>query len=204
MAIVKNGLVVEDIWQTLDGRDPGAVDPSTPLVVTPVERAEHRVVLTRFPRLGLALAPADDVRDIAADLEGLDLVVVTFLKFNDGRAFSQARLVREAAGFTGEIRATGHILRDQLNFLRRGGVDAVEVSEDAETWAKAWDAEATRFEGYYQPALDGKSNRPPVAGSGATADAGPLRRWSTPAAVGGLAVGAMTLHDVSCAGAWAY
>lgn len=200
MAIVKNGLVVEDIWHVLGGRDPGTVEVATPLIVSLAELGDHREVLAKFARLGAALAPADDARKIASDLDGLELVVVTFLKFNDGRAFSQARLVRDALCFTGEIRATGHILRDQLNFLRRSGVDAVEVDDDAEAWAKAWDAEAVRFEGYYQPAVDGKTNRQPVA----TADPGPLRRWTNPAAVAGLGVGAVTLHEVSCAGAWAY
>jgi uncharacterized protein (DUF934 family) len=200
MAIVKNGLVVEDIWQPLGGRDPNAIDPATALIVSLTELDDHRDMLADFPRLGLALAPADDVREIANDLAGLELLAITFPKFSDGRAFSQARLLREAHGFTGEIRATGHILRDQLNFLRRSGVDAVEVSKDAEAWAKAWDAEAARFGGYYQPALNGKSNGPPVAAP----VAGPLRGWAHPVAVGGLAAGAMAIHEANCAGAWAY
>lgn len=199
MAIVKNGLVVEDIWQSLEGGDPGAINPATPLIVSLAELGDHRQVLASFPRLGLALAPADDARAIANDLEGLGLVVVTFLKFNDGRAFSQARLVREALGFSGEIRATGHILRDQLNFLRRSGVNAVEVGDAAEAWAKAWDAEAVRFQGHYQPAIDKHGNRArPEKASGG------LRRWARSSAVGEFGVGAIAVHEVSWAGAWGY
>lgn len=195
MAIVKNGLVVKNVWQALDGRDPSEMNTTTPLIVSRAELETHRGILAEFPTLGLELAPSDDARDIADDLASLGLVTVTLPKFNDGRAFSQARLLREALDFKGEIRATGHILRDQLNFLRRSGVDAIEVTDSADAWAKTWDSEAIRFGGYYQPALDGKSNRSP---------AGPLRRWANPALVGGVAVGVVAVHDAGCAGAWAY
>jgi uncharacterized protein (DUF934 family) len=47
-------------------------------------------------------------------LEGVDRVVLNFPKFTDGRAFSQARLLRRRRGFTGDIRATGDVLIDQL------------------------------------------------------------------------------------------
>lgn len=199
MALVKNGLVVDDHWENLNGRDPETIDATTALLVNPAELSTHDPRLSGFDRLGVLLMPADDVRGLGESLERLSLVVVTFPKFNDGRAFSQARLVRDTTGFDGEIRATGHILRDQLTFLRRSGVDAIEVpDEDAESWAKAWDAEARRFKGFYQPAIDDHSNRASATGSSA------IRRWATPATVAAFTTGAIVIQDASCAGVWAY
>ena len=201
MAIVKNGLVVEDIWQPLGGRDPVSLDAATPLLVSPSDLVEHSDAFTRFTCLGLVLAPADDTRDIAGLLDRLDLVVVTFPKFNDGRAFSQARLLRDAHGFTGEIRAGGHILLDQFSFLRRSGVDAIEVPHDclAETWATAWDAEAVRFKGTYQPAFGLDTNRTPP-GEVSTSP----RCSAKSTTVRDVSVRVPPAHDPSWAGAWGY
>lgn len=199
MALVKHGHVVDNVWETVDGRDPETIDAGTALLVSPAELTALGERLSRFDQLGLILAPGDDVQKLRGKLERLALVVLTFPKFNDGRAFSQARLVRETTGFEGEIRATGHILRDQLTFLRRSGVDAIEVPDgDAESWAKAWDAEARRFKGFYQPAIDDHSNH--ASATGPTA----IRRWAAPATVAAFTTGAIALQDASYAGAWAY
>lgn len=199
MALVKHGHVVDNFWETLDGRNPEAINASTALLVSPAELAAHGERLSRFDQLGVILAPGDDVQKLREKLERLPLVVVTLPKFNDGRAFSQARLVRETTGFEGEIRATGHILRDQLTFLRRSGVDAIEVPDgDAKSWAKAWDAETRRFKGFYQPAIDDQSNHASATASTA------IRRWAAPATVAAFTTGAMAVQDTSCAGAWAY
>jgi uncharacterized protein (DUF934 family) len=77
-------------------------------------------------RLGLALHPADDVRTLRAVLPHVALVSVFFPKFGDGRGYSQARLLREELGWTGELRARGDVLQDQANYLHRCGIDAWE------------------------------------------------------------------------------
>ena len=71
----------------------------------------------------------------------------------DGRAFSQARLLRERHGFKGEIRATGAVLRDQLLFMQRCGFDAFEiVNQDA---VAAWRAALAEIQVFFQPTGDG-------------------------------------------------
>ena len=55
-----------------------------------------------------------------------------FPKFQDGRAYSQARILRERLGFRGELRATGQVLRDQFVFMLRAGFDSFEVKKDAD------------------------------------------------------------------------
>lgn len=76
----------------------------------------------------LTLANDADPRD--ADLNGITTVVLQFPKFADGRAFSQAFLLRRRLGFTGEIRATGDVLIDQLVQMQRSGFSQAVLRAD--------------------------------------------------------------------------
>jgi uncharacterized protein (DUF934 family) len=78
--------------------------------------------------------------------------VLHFPKFTDGRAYSQARLLRERLKYTGEIRATGQVLPDQLNFMRRCGFDAFVLAKGDPL--DAWRMANETFSGVYQPASD--------------------------------------------------
>ncbi len=76
----------------------------------------------------LQLANDADPRDVA--LEGIDRIELNFPKFSDGRAFSQAFLLRRRLGFTGEIRATGDVLIDQLVQMERTGFTSAVLRAD--------------------------------------------------------------------------
>ncbi len=69
------------------------------------------------------LEPADDARALAPHLDRLKLIEIAYPKFRDGRGYSSARILREI-GFTGEIRAVGDVLVDQIGFMRRVGFDS--------------------------------------------------------------------------------
>ena len=69
------------------------------------------------------------MRRSATRLEGVKLIVLNFPKFTDGRAYSQARLLRERLGYTGELRATGRCYIDQLPFMLRCGFDSFESEQ---------------------------------------------------------------------------
>ena len=91
---------------------------------------------------------ANDADPMDADLEGITRVDLNFPKFTDGRAYSQARLLRQRRQFTGEIRATGDVLIDQLVHMARCGFDVAVLKEgvDAADAQRQFD----RFEGFYQ------------------------------------------------------
>ncbi|NOX94729.1 MAG: DUF934 domain-containing protein [Alphaproteobacteria bacterium] len=74
----------------------------------------------------LVITNGESIMDVAADLNGFDIVILDFPAFTDGRAYSQARLLRERLSFSGEIRARGNILRDQVFFMVRCGFNAFE------------------------------------------------------------------------------
>ena len=77
-----------------------------------------------------------------------------FPTFKDGRAYSQALLLRERHEFRGELRATGQVLRDQLMFLQRAGFDSFEVKKDND--AAAFAEAVHRYSVFYQPTGDGR------------------------------------------------
>lgn len=93
--------------------------------------------LKRYPRyferslfeLGVELAAEGRVDDIAGWLPRLGLVSLNFGAFADGRAFSQARLLRERFAYRGDIRAHGQVLRDQLSFMQRCGINQFSLAE---------------------------------------------------------------------------
>jgi uncharacterized protein (DUF934 family) len=93
------------------------------------------------------------VADLAPYLERLAVVALVFPNFKDGRAYSQARLLRERYGFHGELRATGQILRDQFLFLVRAGFDVLDVAKASDVDAFA--AALKRYTVFYQTAPEG-------------------------------------------------
>lgn len=97
------------------------------------------------------LSNTDDPTALADHLDGLSLIRVAFPAFNDGRAFTIARRLR-MMGYTGRLRAKGHVIADQYAMARRVGFDEVEISEDlaarqpAEQWAFRADWQAHHYQ----------------------------------------------------------
>lgn len=76
------------------------------------------------------LVLANDADPLAASLEGVARIDLHFPKFSDGRAFSQAFLLRRRLRFAGEIRATGDVLVDQLVQMQRSGFSSAVLRAD--------------------------------------------------------------------------
>lgn len=91
---------------------------------------------------------ANDIDPRTLDLSGVDTVALHFPKFSDGRAFSQAFLLRRRLGFQGQIRATGDVLIDQLQQMQRTGFTQAVLRAD-QSLAHG-EALLSRFAGFYQ------------------------------------------------------
>jgi len=76
------------------------------------------------------LSLANDADPREADLNGITVIELHFPKFSDGRAFSQAFLLHRRLGFTGQIRATGDVLVDQLVQMQRSGFTQAVLRAD--------------------------------------------------------------------------
>jgi uncharacterized protein (DUF934 family) len=153
MQLVKSGRIVEDRFvRVLDD----APLPEGVPVILPAARllADARDLVLRPTPVGVIWPNDRRISELVPYLDWIALVALVFPTFKDGRAYSQARLLRERHAFRGELRATGQVLRDQALFMQRAGFDAFEVTKDADA---AHFAEALqRYSVFYQPTGDGR------------------------------------------------
>jgi uncharacterized protein (DUF934 family) len=91
---------------------------------------------------------ANDADPMLADLTDIHTVVLHFPLFSDGRAFSQAFLLRRRLGFTGEIRATGDVLIDQLQQMQRSGFSQAVLRADQSR--EHGERQLARYPAFYQ------------------------------------------------------
>ena len=144
--------------------------------------AERDALAGRNAPLGLHLDAGERIDDIAADLPRFALIALGFPKFSDGRAFSTARLLREKHGYTGELRAVGNVLSDQIPLMRRVGFDAFEVTH-APTRRALIEGRIAEVALHYQPAAPTEPPAPARArGCAALSRAALCRRAASRAA----------------------
>jgi len=158
-----------DPWHALGGEDgpPVSITPAPYLLL---DLAQWHAVRAAWPAgtpVGLRLANDQDVEDIADDLPRLALIALQFPKWVDGRAYSQARLLRSRYRYGGEVRALGEVLVDMLPLLQRTGFDAVLLRHDQSV--EAAERALAFFPGHYQG--DVQDNRPLFAKPAGTAEA---------------------------------
>jgi uncharacterized protein (DUF934 family) len=155
MALIKNGEIADDPWLRLADGDNIPAEQSV-LVTLEHWQNEREALSAREAPVGIILSSEDHPSIIADDLTYFDLVALEFPTFRDGRAFSSARVLRDRYGFTGEVRAIGYILFDQLLFLHRAGFDAVEMSTDDSRAQADWQKALSEISIFYQDTHDGR------------------------------------------------
>lgn len=151
----------QDPWHTVHGDD-GPMVTITPMPNRLLSWLQWSSVRHHWPvgmAVGVMLGNEQDVRDLEADLPRLGLVALQFPKWVDGRAYSQAHLLRSRHRFKGEIRATGEVLVDMLPLLQRTGFDAAVLRADQSR--EAAERALGFFPGYYQG--DAQEHRPRFA-----------------------------------------
>ena len=158
--IIKNRAVVEDHFTVVRAAEDGALPavdalPAGKVIVPFALWKEHKsAIVASRPKedIGVWLAPDDEPADLAPDFGQLSVIAVDFPVFRDGRGFSIGRLLRERYQWTGELRAIGDVLRDQLLYMSRCGFDAfaVRADKDIHDALKAF----TEFTQRYQGAFD--------------------------------------------------
>jgi uncharacterized protein (DUF934 family) len=129
--------------------------PEGPAIVSLARfQKEHDQLLARGSKLGLRLEASESPELIGPDVHKLALIVLHVPYFRDGRAYSWARLLRTRLGYKGEIRVTGHVLKDQVAFFARVGVDSFDLPRPVtEADVKAVRTEISQV---YQPSVDGR------------------------------------------------
>ena len=120
--------------------------------------AEKDALLARGTPLGVRLETNESPETLGEDVHELAMIELHVPYFKDGRAYSWARVLRTRLGFTGEIRVSGHVLKDQLAFFSRVGVDAFDLKQNlpvAEIQAALHEISVV-----YQPSVDGRQTIP--------------------------------------------
>jgi len=149
MSVIINRRIRDNEWSHLSDDEPLAAED----VTVSLDRwiRDHESFGTRAGRVGVRLQPGDALEDLLPFLDGLDLIALEFDKFTEGRGYSQAYLLRERHGYTGELRAIS-ARRDHVMYMERCGINAFEpaAQETVDTLLAGFDEITER----YQPSHD--------------------------------------------------
>lgn len=127
--LIRDRAIVEDDWLAL--ADDGAPPPQAKLIVSLARWQQERDALqAQAAAVGVRLPNIADLAPVWPAIADRPLIALEFPKSGDGRAYSQARLLRERYHFAGEIRAVGDVIRDHFFFMQRCGFNAFEPRAD--------------------------------------------------------------------------
>tara|TARA_R110002110_G_scaffold14698_1_gene67635 strand:- start:55074 stop:55541 length:468 start_codon:yes stop_codon:yes gene_type:complete len=142
--LIKDTEIVSDTWASVD---PESMAPGEQQILT----LEQWLQAADKAGTAVQLEPGESPAPLFDHLNELALVAINFPVFTDGRGFSYARELR-ARGYDGELRATGHFIRDQLTYLHRCGFNAFKMDDEAELQEAL--GSLNDFTVHYQAAVD--------------------------------------------------
>jgi uncharacterized protein (DUF934 family) len=144
----QDGRLLDDPWHVL--RETEGYDHALPTLL-PLAAYLHEDV---SPRLGVWLAPGDELQRLNDRIAALPLIAIDFAKLADGRGYSLATLLRTRLQFRGDLRAIGEVLVDQVFMLRRVGFNSFALRADQSIEVAR--AALARTSDAYQTAADGE------------------------------------------------
>jgi uncharacterized protein (DUF934 family) len=151
--LLRNGALVEDRFLDVTALD--SIPPTGAVMVSLAQwQANLDALIARREPIAIRLKSDQHPEIIADDLDHFAAIALEFPIFKDGRAYSYARLLRERWGFTGELRAVGDVLLEQLHFMQRVGFDAFELK--ATDPVAEWQTAMAEFTTWYQATGDGR------------------------------------------------
>jgi uncharacterized protein (DUF934 family) len=159
MTLWKNGAFVAETWRFPAADEPLGDGP----VAVGRDRflAEREALVARNADLGLVLQSGEGLEGLEDDVHRFCLIVLVIPRYTDGRNYSTAAILRERFGYTGEIRATGDVLRDQIPLMLRCGIDALEVVNEP-TRRALEEGKVRGVSVHYQPTAAGRDEAVPA------------------------------------------
>lgn len=129
--ILRGGELVEDNWTVVeDGRTELAPGDGKVIVTLARWRTEREALLATHDAVGVLVPNTTDIEAVHAEIADRPLIALQFPVFTDGRALSQAVVLRKRLGFRGELRAVGDVIRDLVFWLGRCGFDSIVPRKD--------------------------------------------------------------------------
>ena len=151
--ILRGGELVEDGWMFIeDGR--AEIEPGAGNVIVTLARwmGEREALLAAHPTVGVLVPNTADIEAVFPEIADRALIVLQFPTFTDGRALSQAVVLRKRLGFKGELRAVGDVIRDLVFWLGRCGFNSIVPRQDQDL--EGCRAALREFTVAYQAAAD--------------------------------------------------
>jgi len=151
--LVKDGQIAQDEFVSIGDGD--ALPEKAAIVSLKRFLAEKETLLARKHPLGVRLEANESPNLLGSNVHDFAVIVLHVSHFRDGRAFSWSRLLRTRMNYAGEIRISGHFLKDQIAFYARVGANAFEVAKSVipQDIASAF----TEISQVYQPSVDGRA-----------------------------------------------
>jgi len=160
--IIKNKAIVADEWTVLrltEEQTPDNVTVADGKVIVPLQVwLEQKAALQGRPDLGVWFASDERPETLKGEVDRFSVIAIDFPKFSDGRGYSIAYNLRARLGYSGELRAIGDVLRDQMFYMQRVGFDAFApradrsiedalkgLSDFSEKYQTSWDEKSPLF-----------------------------------------------------------
>ncbi|AIR90707.1 DUF934 domain-containing protein [Pseudomonas cremoricolorata] len=130
--IIKNQQIIDETWHLLpkDASFDELSNCDDYIVPLQMWRDHGHALKARDGGLGVWLDADEEAEEIGEHVADFQVIALNFPAFTDGRNYSNARLLRDRYKFTGELRAIGDVLRDQLFYMARCGFDAFAIRAD--------------------------------------------------------------------------
>lgn len=153
-SLVKLNGIVDDAWRVVTAAEiaESGVPAQGPVLLPFGWWLEHEAEVADRAETGLWFNSDEEPEKLGERCQTFAVIAVNFPKFTDGRGYSIARLLRERYGYTGELRAIGDVLLDQLFYMKRCGFDAFALRPDKDINKAA--AALQTFGEVYQAATD--------------------------------------------------
>jgi uncharacterized protein (DUF934 family) len=146
--LLKEGQVIEDNWTLAEDNLESLPSTGNVLLSTSQWQQFASELDQQQVPVGVWLEGNEEIPEFIESLLQLPVIAIKFAKFVDGRGYSLARLLRERYHYSGELRAIGDIIRDQLYLLKHSGFNAFQLSQDIDLEQAA--ASLTDFSENYQ------------------------------------------------------
>jgi uncharacterized protein (DUF934 family) len=153
MALLKDGGIVADAYTDVSNAE--SLPAAGAIIISVEQWQTHKDSLAGREQLGIVLRSDEKPALISADLQNFALVALDFPVFGDGRAYSYARLLRDRYDYSGELRAVGDVLLEQLHFMHRVGFNSFNIASDDAL--RDWEIAAADISVWYQPTDDGRT-----------------------------------------------
>jgi phosphoadenosine phosphosulfate reductase len=158
--VYRNGTFESDPWRVVAADEPIHGDGYVIVGKSRLLATDSADLPVGVP-LGVLVEAGDSLDDLAHILPKLALVAVNFPKFNDGRGFSIARLLRERYSYSGPLRAVGDVLLDLMPHMERVGFSEFTVTNEPTRRVLAREP-LPEMPLFYQPAWSGDMDEAPV------------------------------------------